>query len=362
MPRPIDRSVAADRARRAARPPGDAARPGGRVRPACALVALGLCVALGGPVRDAVAAEREMQIPGPAGLLAGSLNLPDGADAAGPLVLILPGSGPTDRDGNSPVGINAGTYRLLAEGLAARDLASLRIDKRGMFGSAAAASDVNAVTVSDYVTDARGWIAAVRDTLDSECVVLLGHSEGALVALLAADDAATAGAAVCGVVLVAAPGRPLGDVLREQLAANEALAPFLAEAKETIAALEAGRRVDGASISPELAPLFRPQVQGFLIELLALDPQALLGALEMPVLIVQGARDMQADRSDAERLAAAAADAELLVLPEANHVLKAVPADDREANIAAYRDPSRPLVDGVVEAIADYVAARAAAR
>ena len=73
-------------------------------------------------------AERPITAPGPLAPLAGTL-----ADAGkgAPVLLIIPGSGPTDRDGNSPLGVKAGTYRLLAEALAARGVSSVRIDKRG---------------------------------------------------------------------------------------------------------------------------------------------------------------------------------------------------------------------------------------
>jgi hypothetical protein len=84
---------------------------------------------------------KEIEAPGPNGALRGTLL---SADALWqPMVLIIPGSGPTDRDGNNPMGVRAATYRLLAEDLAARGIASLRIDKRGLFGSAAAFPDPN---------------------------------------------------------------------------------------------------------------------------------------------------------------------------------------------------------------------------
>ena len=134
---------------------------------------------------------------GPQAPLAGTLVRPEGAAKA--VVLILPGSGPTDREGNNPVGIKARPYSLLADGLAARGIATVRIDKRGMFGSAAAVADMNATTIADYVTDTRNWVAATRKATSARCVWLLGHSEGGLVALAAARSPD-----VCG--LVAATG------------------------------------------------------------------------------------------------------------------------------------------------------------
>ncbi|WP_246101921.1 alpha/beta hydrolase [Methylobacterium terricola] len=285
---------------------------------------------------------------GPGGLLEGTWQP---AAPGAPVVLIVPGSGPTDRDGNNPGGVAAGTYRLLAEGLAERGIASLRIDKRGMFGSRPAASDPNAVTLGDYVDDVRAWIAEIRRREAAAPVWLLGHSEGGLVALAAAAGGPLG---LAGVILAAAPGRPLGAVLREQLAANPANAGLMDEALGVLARLERGERVD--SVSPVLRPLFRPEVQDFLISLLRVDPAALIAGLRGPVLILQGGLDLQVGRADAETLHRANPASRLVLLPEANHVFKAVAADDRAANIAAYRDPALPLAPGLVEAVAAAVA------
>jgi uncharacterized protein len=286
---------------------------------------------------------------GPLGPLRGSLAGPGTADA--PVVLIIPGSGPTDRDGNSPLGVRAGTYRLLAEALAARGVTTIRIDKRGMYGSSGAVADANAVTVADYAQDVHAWSRSARERTGARCVWLLGHSEGGLIALAAAQRPE----GICGLVLVAAPGRRLSDALREQLRANPANAPLLDGAMAAIARLEAGERVDPSGLHPALQGLFAPAVQNFLISLFAQDPAALVGAVRLPVLIVQGGRDIQITEEDARRLASGNAAARLVLLPEVNHVLKRVASDDRAANLATYADPDLPLADGVVEPIADFV-------
>jgi alpha-beta hydrolase superfamily lysophospholipase len=152
------------------------------------------------------------------------------SSGAGPIVLIIPGSGPTDRDGNSPLGIKASTYRLLAEELARHNIGSVRIDKRGMFASGAAVKDANAVTIRDYAADVHSWVRAIRSRTSAPCVWLLGHSEGGLVALAAVQE----DQGICGLVLVAAAGRPLDEVLRAQLEANPANAPLLEQANAAI--------------------------------------------------------------------------------------------------------------------------------
>ncbi len=313
--------------------------------------ALLLLLLLAGLLPERPVLAQPVEIPGPEGPLRGTLQVAGGAGA--PAVLIIPGSGPTDRDGNNRLGVRAATYRLLAEGLAAAGIATLRTDKRGLFGSKAALADADAVTIADYAADTLGWAALLRGRLGLDCVWLLGHSEGGLIALVAARQPA----GLCGLVLVATAGRPLGAVLRAQLRANPANAPLLAAAMPAIDALEAGRRVDSAGMPPALLGLFRPSVQGFMISAMAYDPAALLRGWAGPALIVQGERDLQVGPADARALAAADPRAQLVLLPGVNHVLKAVATDDAAANFAAYADPDLPLAPGVVAAIAGFVRA-----
>ena len=296
--------------------------------------------------------ESPIEAPGPAGALRGTLLTPDGA--RGPVILIIPGSGPTDRDGNSPVGILAASYRLLAEGLAAHGVTSVRIDKRGMFGSTAAAADANAVTIPDYVADVQSWTRVIRQRTKASCIWLLGHSEGGLVAMAAAKSPD-----VCGLLLVAAPGKPMGEILREQLKANAANSPLLSQALPAIDALEAGKRVDTAGMNPALLRLFSPAVQGFLISAFSYDPRQLLAGYGKPVLILQGQRDLQVSEADAQALKLADPAATLVLLPDVNHVLKSVASDDKGANIATYRDSSLPLASGVVQSISDFLTSHA---
>jgi len=315
--------------------------------------ALLACVAalLAAPLHAENAGGKAMpiEVAGPQGPLAGTLLRPSGAQTAA--ALILPGSGPTDRNGNNPLGVKAAPYRLLAEGLAARGIATVRIDKRGMFGSAKAVPDPNAVTIPDYVTDTSAWVQAIRAKTGAPCVWLIGHSEGGLVALAAAQQ----GEGLCGLMLVAAPGRPLGEVIRDQLRANPFNAPLLPPAEAAIDALTAGQRVDPATLPQPLLPLFRPEVQGFLISAFALDPAALAAKVKLPMLVVQGGKDIQVPVADAERLAAANPAAKLAVLPGVNHVLKDVAGDSRADNVATYAAPDLPLGDGVVATIAGFI-------
>jgi len=298
----------------------------------------------------ACAAESSIQAQGPQGPLEGTMLEPASANA--PVVLIVPGSGPTDRDGNSPMGLRASTYRLLADGLVTRGIASVRIDKRGLYGSRAAIPDPNAVTINDYAADVHAWASAIRNRTGAACVWVLGHSEGGLVALVADQNPTD----LCGLILVATAGRPLADVLREQLKANPANAPILDQALTAVAHLEAGQRVDTGAMNPVLLPLFRPEVQDLLINEFSFDPAKLIATCRNPVLILQGNRDIQVGVADAERLKQALPAARLVILPDTNHVLKTVRSDDRVANIATYTATDLPLAPGTIDAIANFIA------
>jgi uncharacterized protein len=296
----------------------------------------------------AVAAAVPINAPGPQGPRAGTFV---DAGPRAPVVLIIPGSGPTDRDGNNPLGVTAAPYRMLAEALARKGVSTVRVDKRGLFGSKAALADANSVTIADYAADAHSWTTAIRQKTGDRCIWVLGHSEGALIALAAAQRPE----GICGIVLVSGAGRRLGDVLREQLRSNPANAPVLDSALAALDSLEHGERVDVSGMHPALQRLFAPQVQGFLIDMLRYDPAKLAASVKVPLLIVQGERDLQVSVADARTLAAAQPKARLVLLPSMNHVLKDVASDDRSANLATYADPSLPVDPAMVDAIAIFV-------
>jgi uncharacterized protein len=310
------------------------------------MLALAMTMATADPV------ETEIEAPGPNGPLKGLMLSPGVVNA--PMVLIVPGSGPTDRNGNSLHGLNTDTYKLLSHGLAERGIASVRVDKRGLYSSAAAIPNANDVTIAAYASDVHSWTATIRDRVGARCIWVLGHSEGGLVAMVAA---ATKPTDICGLILIAAPGRRLGELIKDQLRSNPANAAFLDEAEHDVDTLEAGNRVETAAARPEIQAIFAPAVQGFLIDLFAYDPPKVLAGYKGPVLIVQGERDIQVTADDARLLKIANEKAELMLLPDVNHVLKAVASDDLAANLKTYVEPKLPLAPGVVDVIADFIAA-----
>jgi pimeloyl-ACP methyl ester carboxylesterase len=283
----------------------------------------------------------------PTGVVHGTLLVPATPAPPLPIVLLIAGSGPTDRDGNSPLlpGAN-NSLKLLAEGLAAKGIASLRYDKRGIAASRAAGPSESDLRFDTYVDDAVAWIRQVRTDRRFSTVTAVGHSEGSLIGMVAADRAKAS-----GFVSIAGAGRAAQDILREQLG-RQLPAPMMASAERAIAALAAGHLAD--STPPELASLFRPSVQPYLISWFRYDPGVEVARLRIPMLIVQGTTDIQVSVDDAKRLAAAAPAATLLLIDGMNHVLKSVPAD-LAAQRRSYGDPALPVMPQLVDAIAELV-------
>ena len=276
-------------------------------------------------------------------LFGGYINA--GADT--PIIVIVPGSGPTDRDSNNSQMKN-NALKFLALGLADNNISSIRVDKRGMFASTGA-GDANAVTVDIYAEDYRRWAQEAIKLSGQDCAYLLGHSEGGLMVTAAALEQEN----ICGVITIAAPGRRLSDVLREQLKANPANGFLLKDAEAAISALEKGERVDVTELNPLLKPLFYPAVQDFLISVFAADPAQMLAQVSAPALVIQGEHDIQVSTEDAQRLSDKSS-AKLVLIPGMNHVLKPAPKN-RIMNAMSYNSPDKPIDPAVTEAITEFV-------
>ncbi len=281
--------------------------------------------------------------------LAATLTVPRGATGRIPVAVIIAGSGPTDRNGNSLLGIRPNSYAQLAWRLAERGIATLRYDKRGMPGTQGT-FDITKMTLEDFAADARAAAESLaRDTRFSR-VVLVGHSEGASLALIAARQ----GAPIAGVVHVSGLGRPLTEVIREQLARqfdSATLVRYDTAMKHYLSGEQP------ADVPQQLAMLFVPVNQTFMRSLAAFDAPATIRAVRQPVLIVQGETDLQATVADAQRVHAARPDAKLVLVPEVNHVLKHVADRTLAGQGPSYNDPGLPIAAEIVTAIADWILA-----
>jgi pimeloyl-ACP methyl ester carboxylesterase len=271
-----------------------------------------------------------------------------GKGKASPIgAVIIAGSGPTDRNGNSVLGIRTDSYKLLAEALAERGVSSVRYDKRGIAGSAGVAVSETELRITHMAEDAvtvANWLLG-RPGIAS--VALMGHSEGGLLALMSAERVKPA-----ALVLLATTGRRLGSVLREQFSRAGTHPAISSEALRIIAALERGE--DVAEVGPQLQAAFRPSVQPYLRSLMAIDPAALAAKTSQPMLIVGGGRDIQVGKSDFDGLLAARTNAVAYWDPGMGHTLKDAGRTSQSLQ-QAYTDPSVPLSTGLAERIADFI-------
>jgi hypothetical protein len=279
--------------------------------------------------------------------LAGTLTRPEGAAGPVPVVLIVAGSGPTDRDGNSSLGLRSDVYKKLARGLATRGIASVRYDKRGI-GASAFTGEVSTVAFDDFTADAVAGARALAVDRRFSRVVLVGHSEGALLV----ERAANGGAPVAGVVMLAGMGRRFTAVLREQMARQ--LDGARLAAYDSLMALFLGPG-PMPEVPPDLRALLHPSVRRFIQTENAIDPAAEARRLPVPLLVVQGATDIQVSVPDAEALRAARPAAEVHILPDANHLFVHIATTDRTAQLVTYNDPSLPLVPELVPLVAAFV-------
>ncbi|POF90244.1 alpha/beta hydrolase [Pseudomonas putida] len=279
------------------------------------------------------------------GVLYGSLLLPQ-QDTPSPVVLIIAGSGPTDRDGNNPAGGRIDNLKRLALLLAGEHIASVRFDKRGVAASQPATPDERNLSVEAYVADTVAWAHKLKADPRFGPLILLGHSEGALIATLAAEQAGAS-----AVISLSGSGRPVAEVIREQLA--QRLPPAqLAQGTALLDSLQAGQT--SLNVPVPLRQVFRPTVQPYLISLLRQDPAAAFAQLKVPALIIQGRNDVQVDVADAELLKAAKPDAQLVLIDGMNHTLRISPRDisgQRET----YQNPELPLARELGQRIVAFI-------
>lgn len=277
------------------------------------------------------------------GLLEGSLLEAGELSTNRLLILFVAGSGPTDRNGNQPQG-GAATLKLLADSLVNRGISSFRYDKRNIGQSVFDSMREEDMRFDTLVNDLEKWIDHFKADGRFDRIMLAGHSEGALVATIAADRHPD----VKGLITLAGAGRTADELIMIQL---ERQPPFVREAADSLFQLiRAGKP---AQSPPFLMALFRPSVQPYLRSWMLYDPAEMISRLVIPVLVVQGGEDLQVFAEDADRLAGAVRHGTRLDIPDMNHVLKAV--TDQDDNISSYSDAERPLHPALISGLVEWL-------
>ena len=307
---------------------------------ACMLIGAIAMVSFCGAVASAAGEETKIRV----GNIDAVLTMPPGVERP-PVAVLIAGSGTTDRDGNGPQ-IKPATLKKLAEQLTARKIATLRYDKRGAGGWKPEFGRPEDFRFKDYVDDAAELVGYLRSSGKFPRLVLVGHSEGGLVAILTARRVP-----VDRLVLLATAARRQGDLLKAQLERKQIPADVLQPIMKAIDTIMSGQIVDPPPPGLAIAPSMQPGIASAFTE----DPIDPLKLVERPTLIVGGGRDLQVARLDFMALAAAAPLAKTLWLPEMNHVL--VDVGDDDDNLAAYTQSERALDIALIDSIAAFILA-----
>lgn len=239
------------------------------------------------------------------------------------------------------------SIKYLAEGLAGKGIASLRYDKRGIASSASAGKDEYSMRFEDGIKDARGWIDYLSRDKRISGIYVLGHSEGALVGMAASVD----NPKVKGYISVAGAGRPAYEIVEEQMAGQPEVIRDMV--KSINASLKEGKLVPDVPIG--LQSLFRSSVQPYMISWYTYNPQEIIKKLKVPVLILQGDKDMQVSVKDAELLKQAQPSADYHLIGNMNHLMKTCDTMDQQRQMATYTDPALPLHKDVLILIEKFV-------
>jgi pimeloyl-ACP methyl ester carboxylesterase len=305
----------------------------------CRLVALALA-GICSTMANVSAEETKVRI----GNIDAVLSMPADVDRP-PVALLIAGSGSTDHDGNGPQAKPA-TLKKLAEQLAERKIATLRYDKRGAGGWKPEFGKPEDFRFKDYVDDAVSLVNYLRSSGKFARVVVAGHSEGGLVAILTARKVP-----VDRLVLLVTAARRQGDLVKAQLEKKQIQPDILDPILKAIDSIMAGQIVDPPPRGLSIEPAMQPSLASAFVE----DPIDPLKSVDRPTLIVGGGHDLQVARLDFIALSAASPLAKTLWLPDMNHVL--VDVTDETDNLAAYNEPERAIDAAMVDAVAAFIRA-----
>lgn len=258
------------------------------------------------------------------------------------LVILVPGSGPVDRNGNQSFMKNDSFKKLAAE-LSEKGIATYRYDKRILQMRDLGIKEED-IRFEDFITDVSSVIEHFRKSNQYKNIIVLGHSQGSLVGMVAAKDKADA------FISIAGAAEPIDSIIVDQIAGQM---PGL---KENVQQTFKEMRETGSSknYNPMLEMIFRPSVQPFILSWMQYDPQEELKKLDMPVLLINGSNDLQVKEDQAEKLHSAKPSAQLVILDKMNHVFRKIEGDDLE-NSKSYNDAGLPLHPELVPVIADFI-------
>jgi pimeloyl-ACP methyl ester carboxylesterase len=264
------------------------------------------------------------------------------------LAIIIAGSGPTDRDGNNAMGVKANSYKMLAHALDSNNIATFRFDKRGIGKSMGKGFKESDLVFDDYINDVEKIFDYLHDTLGFKNIYIIGHSEGSLIGIIASQKKP-----VKGFVSLAGAGRPVDEVIKEQVKSKPMPDSLKNEINYVFSELKKGKEVNNVPAS--LNSIFRKSVQPYMISWLKYSPADEIKKLNCPVLIIQGTCDKQVKIIDAENLNKANEKSMLDIIPLMTHTLKDTDANCADENMKTYMDPSLPLDSKLVNDLVTFL-------
>ncbi|TDU42731.1 hypothetical protein BXY82_0124 [Gelidibacter sediminis] len=270
----------------------------------------------------------------------GSLMVPNsGADK---LAIIIGGSGPTDRDGNQNF-LKTNNLKKLAQELALSGIATFRYDKRIVKQIKMKSVDPN-IKFDDFISDAIAVVNFFKSKQEFKHLYIIGHSQGSLIGMLAAQEG------VDGIISLAGAGQSIDAVIIEQV---EKTAPmFTEDTKRAFDILKSGKKT--TDYPPALASIFDSSVQEFMMSWMKYDPAEVIKSLEIPILLINGTKDLQVSSAEAELLHNASSQSKLKLIDNMNHVLFIIQGDDQE-NAKSYNDSNGKISEALVNSIVEFI-------
>ncbi len=259
------------------------------------------------------------------------------------LVILIAGSGPTNRSGNQ-IGMINNSLKYLSESMASNGISVYSYDKRLFALLSKPDFKEEDSNFDDVVKDAVDVIEHFRKEGKYKKIVIAGHSEGSLIGMIAAKDRAD------GFISLAGAGRPADEIIQTQIGKQ---APFLKDkVKEKFELLKKGQTFKLEE--PMLESLFRESVQPYLMSWIKYDPKIEIVKLKMPVLIVNGTNDIQVAVSEAELLHGAKPEAKISIIPKMNHIFREIDGDDT-ANFATYSNKDLPISTALTSVVNQFI-------
>ncbi|MBA6151659.1 alpha/beta hydrolase [Gelidibacter maritimus] len=270
----------------------------------------------------------------------GSLLIP--TSGSNHLAIIIGGSGPTDRDGNQNF-LKTNNLKKLAQELALNDIATFRYDKRIVKQIKTNAVDPD-IKFDDFVSDAIDVVNYFKTKQNFENIYIIGHSQGSLIGMLAAEQG------VNGVISLAGAGQSIDAVVIEQVQNTAPM--FTEETKRIFDILRSGNTT--TDYPPALGSIFDSSVQEFMMSWMKYDPIIAIKKLDIPILIINGTKDLQVSVTEAETLHKVSEQSELKLIENMNHVLYIIQGDAQE-NAKSYNDSNKKVSEELIEATVNFI-------